>query len=69
VCVEKCVNFRLEEKRERQTQFATTSYSNTCWLFWRSDGETLFDRPAIFIEIPHSHFFNLDGGIFYWRFV
>jgi len=41
---------RFEEKRKRQTQFVATSFSNLCWLFWRSKGEILSDQAAIFIE-------------------
>jgi len=49
-CGEVCEQPLWRRERERQTQFATTSYSNLRWLFWRSNGQTLFDRATIFIE-------------------
>ena len=47
---EMCEQPLWKKENERQTQFATISYSNLCWLFWRSNGKTLSDRAAIFIR-------------------
>jgi len=47
--VEKCVDSRFEEKREKLTKFLATSYVNQPRLFWRSDHETLSDWAEIFI--------------------
>ena len=47
---EVCEKQLWRKERERQIQFTATSYSNLCWLFWRSNGEALSDWASIFIE-------------------
>jgi len=58
VCMKKCVSNRFKEEKEGQTQFVATSYSNLCWLFWRSNGETLSDQVSIFIKDSSLIFFQ-----------
>ena len=50
VCEQSLWRKERERERERQAQFTTTFYSNLCWLFWRSNDETLSDWAAIFIK-------------------
>jgi len=70
VCVEKCVNNRFEEKRERGKYSSQVLSITTCvGCFEDPTVKPCLIELQFLLKIPHSYFFNLDDGIIYLRSV
>jgi len=70
VCVEKCVNNYFKEKSRRGKYSSQLLPIATCVCCFKDPTvkPCLIDLQFL-LNIPHSYFSNLDGGIIYLRYV